>query len=216
MSIADTKPTIVNTINAKLLDSLSKEFSFWMVTRDGKWAIHFNRSWQQLAITDTSNFYKSGTTKRYVTHAQYGCDDHYVSLRAIIRALQNGEEFGHELLEKVMKRSEDVKNKSVDAFNPFSISHIKPFKYKGDRKIRRDDIVKMLVNKQFTRIQIDARYTDDYAFDAATDFSKGRELDPMNFLKRYLELFDQYVSIDEDGKKAYIEYGNTYYSISLK
>lgn len=134
----------------------------------------------------------------------------------MIEDLKGGAEFNHEFLEKHMAIVEDLKNKRLEAFNPFSVSHIKPFVFKGQNKIRRDDIVKILVNQQYERVQIDSKYTDDYLYDAENDFFRNVELQPMEFLKNYLDLYDPTISIDEKGKKVSIYYGSSTYSITLK
>lgn len=217
MSISHTKTTIVNKITSYNLKALSSQFSFWMVTKDGNWSVHFNRSWKRLTITDTSNFFKNGETNSYVSSGSYTYENAHIDcLNRIIEALKDGGEFNHALLIKNFEEVRKIKNKSIDAFNPFATSHIKPFVFKGHNKIRRDDVVKILVNEQFSRVQVDSKYTDDYAYDAANNYFQNVEMQGMDFLKRYLELYDPTVSIDADGKKVTIYYGSTTYSIALK
>ena len=60
MSIAQTKPTIVKKVTASSLKRLAVEHDFWLVTTDGNWSIHFNRGWNQLRVTDTSNCIVTG------------------------------------------------------------------------------------------------------------------------------------------------------------
>lgn len=219
MTISQTKAMIVNKVTASNLKALVGKFSFWLVTKDGNWTIHFNRGWKRLTITDTSKFFKNGETKTYKTHGGYYGDsenNHIDCVYRIIKSLEDGEELNHEFLEKQMDIVETVKNKSIDAFNPFSTSHIKPFVFKGSNKFRRDDVVKIIVNQQFERIQIDSKYTDDYLYDAEQNFFRDIELQPIEFLKRYLEIYDPTVYTNESGNKVTIVYGGSTYSITLK
>lgn len=217
MSISQTKPIIVNKVTASNLKAVVRNYSFWMVTKDGAWTIHFNRGWKRLTITDTSKFFKNGETKSYVSNGSFTYENTHIDcLYKIIECLEGGAEFNHEFLEKYTERVELLKNKSLGAFNPYSISHIKPFVFKGHNKIRRDDIVKILVNQQYERVQIDSKYTDDYLYDAENDFFRNIELQPMEFLKNYLDLYDPTISIDEKGEKVSIYYGSSTYSITLK
>lgn len=216
MSIVHTKPTIVNKITTANLGLFENEFSFWMVTKDGKWSIHYNRSWGLLAVTDTSSFFKNKTTMRYTSHGNefHESNNHRDSIKKLKVALEDGKELTHEILKECMDSCEEIKNKSLEAFNPFSVSHIKPFK--NGSKFRRNDVVKIIVNEQYERIQIDSRYTDDYAWDAHNNFFRDVELKGLDFLKTYLDLYDPSVSYDEEDKIVRIYYGSTTYSIKLK
>lgn len=210
MSIAQTKPTIVKKVTASSLKRLAVEHDFWLVTTDGNWSIHFNRGWNQLRVTDTSRFYRNGETRTYVVNSGY-----INKLYNLADEIESGRELSHELLQEVIGEPDSIRTKRVEAYNPFSVKHIKPFAFKGHNKIRYDDVVKIIVNKQYTKVQVDSKYTDDYAYDAANDFFKNIELKPEDFLKRYLELYEPTLSINEDGSLVKIYYGGSTYSISL-
>lgn len=215
MAISKNDAIVVDVIDANVFSKLLHNREFWLITSDGKWSLHYNVLRMSLTVVDTSQFFKSGNTTKYKAHGDRVTNHHVESFYKIYKGLVDGESFDHPLLEKCFSRKEEIKNKSDEAYNPYSTSRIKPFVFKGVDKFRRDDVVKILVNHQYIRVKNDYSYTDDYAYDAENNFFKDVEVGANDFLVKYLYWNQPHVWIDNDGKLVNVEYGGSKYSIIL-
>lgn len=73
----------------------------------------------------------------------------------------------------------------IKVFSPFALSRLKPLTEKP-AKWTMNHVRRALANKQFANLRCDGRYTDDYAHDAATNFSQGA-FEALPFLKQLVE-----------------------------
>ena len=88
---------------------------------------------------------------------------------------------------------------SKDVFNPFK----KPTKLTSmPKKWTLAHVKKALMNNQFSDLRCRGRYTDDYQYDAATNFGQDRHVDPVEFTKTMTESrgFYVYGSVDASGR----------------
>lgn len=78
-------------------------------------------------------------------------------------------------------------------------------KLKNKHAIRINDIIRLLINNNVQVVQ-DGRYTDDYAWDAATNFNKGHMFNPVEFAKQLIKYSGGWSAyIDrEDQKRIHI------------
>lgn len=72
-------------------------------------------------------------------------------------------------------------------------------KLKNKHAIRINDIIRLLINNNVQVVQ-DGRYTDDYAWDAETNFNKGHMFNPIEFAKQLIKY--------NGGWSAYIDMEN--------
>ena len=82
---------------------------------------------------------------------------------------------------------------------------ITELKLKNRYSIKINDIIRILINDNVQVVQ-DGRYTDDYAWDAATNFNEGHTFNPVEFAKdliKYNSGWSAYVD-NEDQKRIHI------------
>lgn len=211
----DAHFTSTPKITSKQLYELTRKgnTSKTLVTTDGEWAVKFSRSHSQstFRFEYTKNFYKSGTSPSYT---YYGKPE--VIEQTIVNAFKDSNDNIDEafkLLEKLKGEMGDYAHGGFDAYkrdtsnkdeakmNPYvMVKNVKPYA-KGlpteeeakNAKLRKDDVVKMVINGQIGSIVVGYKYTDDYAYDAATNGSKGNVLDPIDFLEQYIRSSKPYV-----------------------
>lgn len=75
---------------------------------------------------------------------------------------------------------------------------VKEVKTKSNH-IKINDIIRILINNNVQVVQ-DGRYTDDYAWDAATNFNKGHMFNPVEFAKQLIK--------DKSGWSAFVDNEN--------
>ena len=71
--------------------------------------------------------------------------------------------------------------KGVDFYSEFKLNNIKPLKAEP-KKWNLSSVIRALANKQCEGLKCNYKYTDDYAYDNATDYGKG-EVDPDSMLR---------------------------------
>jgi hypothetical protein len=76
--------------------------------------------------------------------------------------------------------------KSVRVFSPFNLSVIKPLKTMP-AKWTLNHVRSAIVNNQFENLKCTGVYTDDYAFDDAVNYRKGKIKAPLPFIKDIVE-----------------------------
>jgi len=76
--------------------------------------------------------------------------------------------------------------KSVRVFSPFNLKKIKPLKAKPT-KWKIGDVVKALVNGQFTDLKCTGVYSDDYAYDSEINYGVGSIKCPLSFARKLVE-----------------------------
>jgi len=138
------------------------------------------RDRNQVEIGDVGNAYKRGKECVFYTLRGNEYDSIYKFLGKLnydILAIYNAcdaldfdtEDYGS-FIEKLTV-SRRVK-KGVNTYSPFLLNRLNPLK-DIPKKWRLSHTIRMLANDQFEGLCTRAKYTDDYAMDAAYDFQKG-------------------------------------------
>lgn len=68
---------------------------------------------------------------------------------------------------------------------PVSYEHIKPLK-EAPSNWTKTHVIKLLANNQFKNFKKKSRYTDDYAYDAATNYGEGLEMSAKEMIKELI------------------------------
>jgi hypothetical protein len=93
----------------------------------------------------------------------------------------------------------NYKEKAVGVYSPFNVDKLKRLT-KMPAKLKKMDVVKLLVNGQYKGLKRDFKYTDDYAFDSAINFGKKENLP----FKLVLNIVDKMIK-DRNGRQRMIE-----------
>lgn len=97
----------------------------------------------------------------------------------------------YEIAEALYSDNPDVQfytrtTKAIRVFPVHDLKRIKPIK-KRPSKWRVSDVIRLLVNKQYTDLKCNGKYTDDYHYDNAYDFQRGKIADPIAFAQDLYE-----------------------------
>lgn len=134
----------------------------------------------ELVIGDVSNAYKRG--KMCVFYRLTGKDSNSIyqalakvdfdvkAMLSICASVDSETERHHKISEDVnlSKYSE----KGVNTFSPFLLDRLKPMK-EIPKKWMTSHVIRMLANDQFENLSTIAIYTDDYAYDTASNYQQG-------------------------------------------
>lgn len=130
----------------------------------------------QHVFVELANAQKTGKTcTRYSLSVSYGADitmdellhhNHIDTVDKLYQAIQ-------EKNPQIMKYVSVSEAKGIDIFSPFV--EVKPLK-EIPEKWTKKNFTQALLSGQIYKGEVDYRYTDDYAYDAATDFRKGSEV----------------------------------------
>lgn len=71
-------------------------------------------------------------------------------------------------------------------FSPFNLGQLKPLP-KAPEKWTLAHVVRALANGQFEDLSCNGRYSDDYAYDAASNYSRGQIADAIGFVQGLIE-----------------------------
>lgn len=228
-SMIDRHYKSVPKITSKVLDSLSNSFGKHVVTTDGKWNISYNRQHNEsFRFSDSSSFMKNGKSLEFkvFTHWENRSSNDLDVFNTVVDTMKECGENLEKMFEKLKEIAKDSKkiavseeydsNKDKDKMNPYSmVKNVKPFTKELEHymKIRRDDIIKMVVNGQIEHIVVGHHLTDDYRYDGS-----GKTMDAIEFLKDDVFPFNKpYISVvvNDDGK-AVIHYSiHSNYSVDL-
>ena len=117
----------------------------------------------------------------------------------------------HEIAEKVETVKEDKK------VNKFA-KHIEKAAEKGRRSTRiRKDVIRRIIEKgEFHRLACDYSYTDDYAWDAASNFGKGEVKDTSRIIDYLTGDVYCYVEVKDPNRIHIIVHSNLSYSLYLE
>lgn len=151
--------------------------------------VHFHRQYRGecITVTELENAGKSG--KACQSWRIYGLsygedvtgklmnDEGITSCKALYQALKDGAELEHVRI----RASEE---KAVDVFSPFI--EVKPLKDLPEKWTKRN-FAQALMSGQLFRCEVSYHYTDDYAKDAAYNFSEGVGLNMPSFVREALE-----------------------------
>lgn len=106
--------------------------------------------------------------------------------------------------------------KGNDLFSPFK--EVEPLKKMPD-KWTKTQLVKAICSGQIYKAVCDYRYSDDYAYDSAGNFNRGKELSVSGLAQEYVEHWDgKTTSLREEsreGNECVLSVYNSYSSISL-
>lgn len=217
-------------INGKAIDKLvSSSPRKVLVTTDGKWTIVYtghgnDTDRSHFRINNSSNFYKNGSSESYTFWGEKGTisafKEAFESTSSIEEAIKKMPELVDGYYIQFQERTES--NKHKDKLNPYSlIKAVKPYskalptseEEAEKAKLRKDDVVKMVLSGQIERIEISGKYSDDYAADAERGFSKGKQLDAIEFLKDYLGMDKPFVYFKQKNGEViiHISYARFYY-----
>lgn len=197
-SIGDAK--ILSSSDVDLLSQTEAYFD------DIKCNFRRNYSGESVILTDLTNAGKTGKTctswqiyaKSYGENVprQLMNEEGIMTCKALYNALKEGKE-----LENVSVRVRE--EKGVDVFSPFI--EVKPLKDLPEKWTKRN-FTQALMSGQIFRGEVSYRYTDDYAMDAAYNFSEGVGLNMPAFARRTLEDWGSLTSVyskkdapDKDG-----------------
>lgn len=146
-----------------------------------------NYSGDCITVTDLENAGKTGKScKTWRIYPEFPSKDvtrdlmneeGITSCKALIQALKDGAG-----LEHVRVRPDE--DKAVDVFSPFL--EVKPLKELPEKWTKRN-FAQALMSGQLFRGEVSYHYTDDYAMDAAYNFSEGVGLHMPSFARRTLE-----------------------------
>lgn len=75
---------------------------------------------------------------------------------------------------------------SIRTYSPFELHRIKPLK-EEPKKWTLPHVYRAIINGQFEKLACNGVYTDDYAFDAASNYSKGDIKDPIAWIRDIIE-----------------------------
>lgn len=218
----------VQKITSKVLDDLGNSFGKHAVTTDGKWNFAYDRRGlgEVFRFSDSSSFMKNGTSFELIVQAKRGGSSNNLPvLTAVVNAFKESGENIDKAFEKLKEEAKtstefDVReyhesNKDKDKMNPYSmVKNVKPFtkELEHHQKLRRDDIIKMVINGQIEHIVVTQDLTDDYRYDGS-----GKTLDPIEFLKNDVFPFQKpYINVGVHGDKAVIHYSvHSNYSVEL-
>lgn len=152
-------------------------------------SVHFHRQYRGecITVTELENAGKSGKacqSWRIYGHS-YGedvtgklmNDEGITSCKALYKALKDGAELEH-------VRVRPSEEKAVDVFSPFI--EVKPLKELPEKWTKRN-FAQALMSGQLFRGEVSYHYTDDYAMDAAYNFSEGVGLNMPSFVRDALE-----------------------------
>lgn len=154
-----------------------------------------------IRFTDIADALKTGKVCKVVSlNASYTAVDKC----AIINWFNSIEDIRGFVLNAVEDDLGDIKvyvneDKSVRTFSPFNINVIKPLK-SSPAKWSVRNAMKALLNGQYTDLQVDSNYTDDYAYDAAVNFGKGAIEDVLEFCQGIIEGPSGWRVWESDGK----------------
>ncbi len=191
---------ITGKVIDKLIDSQPRK---QLVTTDGKWTITFvglrgsNRGKVTFTFADSSKYYKNGQSPNYKIYGkfenvvpliQHAFDTNSDATSAIKEIMKLGKE---DTSMEISVSEKDEANKNKFKVNPYSLlNNIKPYSKAipknpsiENAKVRKDGIIKMLFSGQVSRVEVAYQYTDDYARDAETKASKGKELSPFEIME---------------------------------
>jgi len=168
-------------------------------TSDGKYMIEFWNS--SMKITDTSNAMKTGKSAkewivrhdrsngRFIHYLTGDLEVSQMKLTDFLDAVENktlGEKFASiENLEHLEGTTANT-IKSKDIFSPYGIKNLKRVKDLKD-KVTLPTLAKLIANGQYDALGLDYSYTDDYAFDNANNFGKGKLVNAMEILQEIIE-----------------------------
>ena len=215
----------VTKVNQKAFEGSLSINSKPIVTTDGKWNITYRRNYsEQFTFSDSSNFMKNGTSLQFTVYGKSRNDRELVVFNLVMKTIgEVGDDVNKIIarLKEIAKDSDIIavqeehdSNKDVDKMNPYSmVKNVKPFTKTLERnmKLRKDDIVKMVVNGQLKSIVVGHHLTDDYHFDGA-----GRGMDPIEFLKRdLLPARKPYINVGYGYKKGGGDGDNLFISFSV-
>lgn len=224
-TIIDRHFKSVPKITSKVLDDLVNSFGKPVVTTDGKWNVSYDRRGvEKFRFSDASSFMKNGKSLEFTVNGKRGGEDGVV-LNYVVDALK---EIGEDVVKLIAKLKEDAKtidffdvseyfdsNKDKDKINPYSmVKNVKPFTKSLEQhmKLRRDDIIKMVVNGQIEHIVVGSHLTDDYRYDGT-----GRTLDAIEFLTQDVLPYEKpFISVNVTNGKAVISYSvHSNYTVEL-
>lgn len=217
-------------VNAKAIDKLvTSTPRKSLVTTDGKWTITYvghgnDTDRSNFRINDSSDFYKNGKSKEYTFWGDEGTIAKFKDVIESTSSIEDAIKKFPEVTEgyKHQFQALDQSNKEKNKLNPYSlIKAVKPYAKplptnaeEADKaKLRKDDLVKMIITGQIDHIEVSGHYTDDYASDADKNFSKGKKLDQIEFLQHYLGMDKPYLYFKEKGGQTiiHVSYASSYY-----
>ena len=128
-----------------------------------------------------------------------------------------------DLIRAVKTEGYDFKNLRVSTRNEKGIEVFSPFKEvaplkKLPEKWTKTQLIKAICSGQVYKAVMDYRYTDDYAFDAAYNFNRGKEQSLPWLAKEFVEHWDSKVSEDRskrEGNKCVLNVSGYNESMSL-
>lgn len=215
----------VTKVNQKAFEGSTSYDSKPIVTTDGKWNIKYSRNIsEQFVFSDSSNFMKNGNSLQFTVYGKKRNDTQLQVFNLVMQTLGEVGDDVNKLIDKLKEIAKDSdiigvqeehdSNKDAYKMNPYSmVKNVKPFTKTLERnmKLRKDDIVKMVVNGQIKSIVVGHHLTDDYHFDGA-----GRGMDPIEFLKRdLLPARKPYISVGYGYKKGGGEGDGLFISFSV-
>lgn len=188
MKVVKTPKTV-----GDLMNIYRNEFGL-VYTDDGKYAIHVYE-FGGIAITELTNAMQTGKTCK-----DYWINDKFRTERSIQYAHDSSMTFDQylALIEgdkfKAAADPEYANNvsagmsltKGMRVFSPFAFGKLKRVA-KIPPKISISHVIKLIANGQFKLLSRDYKYTDDYAFDNATNFGKSDNVNPIHLVKEMIE-----------------------------
>lgn len=215
----------VTKINQKAFEGATSYDSKPIVTTDGKWNIIYRKNiTEQFIFSDSSNFMKNGNSLQFKVFGKSRNDRYLEVFNLVMKTLGEVGDDVNKLIAKLKEIAKDSdiiaiqedhdSNKDSYKMNPYSMmKNVKPFTktLEKNMKLRKDDIVKMIVNGQIKTITVGHHLTDDYHFDGA-----GRGMDALEFLKSdLLPARKPYINVGYGYKKGGGEGDGLFISFSV-
>lgn len=155
----------INTINELSFNDIYNSYGKKFYILDEKITLKTYRGYDGevlIEVTDLSNAQKRGAT----CTIKSGAILEHLNDEIIIKALKNGD------IESIVKDYRTDERKASTVYTPKELHTLDNWK-KAPKNWNFTSIVKAYYNNKIKSVYRKGRYTDDYAFDAATNFGKG-------------------------------------------
>lgn len=206
-------------ITSKVLEEFRTQQDKPVVTTDGKWNVMYrgSSSQERFTFSDSSSFMKNGKSSQYIIYNKGYNSSDTTLLSLVANLLDSCDNNIEKLFVKIKELSQTNKtfefhvleesNKDYRKMNPYSmVKNVKKFDKPlvHNMNLKRDDIIKMVVNGQIETIVVDRHLTDDYRYDGS-----GQKIDPIEFLTRDVFPFSKpWITVNgsSESKECIIQY----------
>lgn len=173
-----------------LLDIIRNKTGNTFYTDDGKYAIKAYH--EQVKIIDLTNALKTGKTcpsywmdDRMGDNSIFNAFDRNLTLDQILAHFEAGTLKDIADPEYATFTFGMYQEKGMTVFSPFAIGNLKRVK-KLPSRVSISHVVKLIANGQFKYLGRNYKYTDDYAYDAATNHGKLDNVNPIDVVERLI------------------------------